>query len=127
MSAYTGGQDTPQQPITGAAPAADDAYVHVPDPNLAAYAPAFLDAVDELPTYRPTVGCVIPAYNEGDTISGVLDSLLQQTRLPDTVHVIINNTTDDSVEVASHYAGPHTRMTPSGEQSTVIYVHDIGK
>ncbi|MDP2775841.1 MAG: glycosyltransferase family 2 protein [Nocardioides sp.] len=127
MNAYTGGQDTPQQPIAGFQPTADDSYVRVPDPNLAAFAPDFLDAVDELPTYRPTVGCVIPAYNEGETISGVLDSLLQQTRLPDTVHVIINNTTDDSVEVASHYAGPHTRMTPTGEQSTVIYVHDIGK
>lgn len=127
MNAYNEGQDMPPQPIAGVRPTADDGYVRVPDPNLAAYAPNFLDEVEELPTYRPTVGCVIPAYNEGETISGVLDSLLQQTRLPDTVHVIINNTTDDSVEVASHYAGPHTRMTPTGEQNTVIYVHDIGK
>jgi biofilm PGA synthesis N-glycosyltransferase PgaC len=76
---------------------------------------------------RPTVGCIIPAYNEEESIAGVLDSLLMQTRLPDVIHVIINNTTDDSIEVAGHYAGPHTRLTPSGEQSTVIYVHDIGK
>ncbi len=57
----------------------------------------------------------------------MLDSLLQQTRLPDVIHLIVNNTTDDSVEIASHYAGPHTRMTPTGEQSTIVYVHDIGK
>lgn len=105
----------------------DPRYVRQQDPHLAAYAEQFLDEVDAIPTYRATVGCIIPAYNEADTIAGVLDSLLQQTRLPDTIHVIVNNTTDDSVEVASHYAGPHTRVTADGEQSTVIYVHDIGK
>jgi cellulose synthase/poly-beta-1,6-N-acetylglucosamine synthase-like glycosyltransferase len=104
-----------------------DPYVRLTDPDLAAYEDRYADEVGELPTYRPTVGCIIPAYNEAETIAGVLDSLLQQTRLPDVIHVIINNTSDDSVEIASHYAGPHTRMTPTGEQSTVIYVHDIGK
>ena len=89
MNAYNEGQEPPQ-PVAGTLPTADDGYVRVPDPNLAAYAPDFLDAVDDLPTYRPTVGCVIPAYNECETISGVLDSLLQQTRLPDAIHVIIN-------------------------------------
>ncbi|WP_205473993.1 glycosyltransferase [Nocardioides sp. SYSU D00038] len=86
-----------------------------------------LDQAADQPDQRPTIGCVIPAYNEAETIGGVLDSLLMQTRLPDVIHVIINNTTDESVEVASHYAGPHERMTPSGKQQTVIYVHDIGK
>ncbi|MCD4525291.1 glycosyltransferase family 2 protein [Nocardioides sp. cx-173] len=115
------------QQVSAAGMPASQEYVRTPDPHLIAYESEFLDAVDELPTYRPTVGCVIPAYNEAETISGVLDSLLHQTRLPDTIHVIINNSSDDSVEIASHYAGPHTRMTASGEQSTVIYVHDIGK
>ncbi|WP_228387556.1 MULTISPECIES: glycosyltransferase [unclassified Nocardioides] len=106
---------------------AENPYVRTLDPHLAAYADEFLERVDELPTYRPTIGCVIPAYNEGETIAGVLDSLLMQTRIPDAIHVIVNNTTDDSVEIAGHYAGPHTRTTADGEQSTVIYVHDIGK
>ena len=105
----------------------DDSYVRLADPGLADYEYQYQDESDQLPTYRPTVGCIIPAYNEAETIAGVLDSLLQQTRVPDAVHVIINNSSDDSVEVASHYAGPHTRMTPTGEQETVIYVHDIGK
>ncbi|GAA4375139.1 glycosyltransferase [Nocardioides caricicola] len=91
------------------------------------YAPEVYDEAEALPTYRPTVGCIIPAYNEAETIAGVLDSLLQQTRLPDVIHLIVNNTSDDSVEIASHYAGPHTRMTPTGEQNTIVYVHDIGK
>ncbi|GAA4693177.1 glycosyltransferase [Nocardioides conyzicola] len=112
----------------GAAPAAPaDPYLRVADPDLAAYEHQYQEEVDELPTYRPTVGCIIPAYNEAETIAGVLDSLLQQTRLPDVIHLVVNNTSDDSVEIASHYAGPHKRMTAKGEQETVIYVHDIGK
>ena len=106
---------------------APQSFVQRPDPGLEAYAEDFLDGLDAIPTVRATVGCIIPAYNEAETIAGVLDSLLQQTRLPDVVHLIVNNTSDESVEIASHYAGPHTRMTPTGEQSTVIYVHDIGK
>ena len=106
---------------------AGNEYVLRRDPGLSEYAETFLDEVAAMPELRPTVGCIIPAYNEAESIAGVLDSLLMQTRLPDVIHVIVNNTTDDSVEIASHYAGPHTRMTPSGEQQTVIFVHDIGK
>jgi cellulose synthase/poly-beta-1,6-N-acetylglucosamine synthase-like glycosyltransferase len=106
---------------------AGDPYLRLADRDLAAYENQYQDEVDDLPTYRPTVGCIIPAYNESETIAGVLDSLLQQTRLPDAIHVVINNSSDDSVEIASHYAGPHKRMTPTGEQETAIYVHDIGK
>ncbi len=78
-------------------------------------------------TRRPTIGCVIPAYNEAATIGSVLDSLLAQTRLPDVIHVIINNTTDDSTTVASHYAGPHVRGVGADQQLTTVYVHDIGE
>ncbi|MEN8674667.1 glycosyltransferase family 2 protein [Nocardioides sp.] len=102
-------------------------YVRLPDATLSSYADQYLDEVAAIPEHRATVGCVIPAYNEAETIAGVLDSLLMQTRLPDVIHVIINNTSDDSVEVASHYAGPHERRGPNGVQNTVIYVHDIGK
>ena len=77
--------------------------------------------------YRPTVGCVIPAYNEAETIASVLDSLLCQTRLPDVVHVVINNTTDDSTAVAANYAGLHTRLRDDEEETTEVFVHDIGK
>lgn len=127
MNAQHGGPDGSQVASSAASSAAEQDYVRTQDPHLAAYADEFLDAVDELPTLRPTVGCIIPAYNEAETIAGVLDSLLQQTRLPDVIHLVINNTSDDSVEIASHYAGPHTRMTAIGEQNTIIYVHDIGK
>ncbi|MET0820706.1 MAG: glycosyltransferase family 2 protein, partial [Aeromicrobium sp.] len=91
------------------------------------YAEHFMAGVEALPTYRSTVGCVIPAYNEEDAIASVLDSLLAQTRLPDAIHVIVNNTTDATVEVASHFAGLHVRGRGADEQMTEVFVHDIGE
>ncbi|HWS50682.1 MAG TPA: glycosyltransferase family 2 protein [Microbacterium sp.] len=87
----------------------------------------YLSAVDDLVRFRPTIGAVIPAYNEAESIAAVLESLLDQTRLPDVIHLVVNNTTDDTVAIASRYAGPHTRGEGPDEQFTEVYVHDIGK
>lgn len=85
------------------------------------------DDLRELTASRATIGCVIPAYNESDSIAGVLDALLNQTRPPDVIHVIVNNTTDDTVDVASHYAGVHARLAEDGEHIVEVFVHDIGE
>ncbi|MFI5427368.1 glycosyltransferase family 2 protein [Aeromicrobium sp. UC242_57] len=98
-----------------------------PHPDMHRYADEFLAGIEALPTYRSTVGCVIPAYNEEEAIASVLDSLLAQTLLPDAIHVIVNNTTDATVEIASHYAGLHTRGEGRDEQCTEVFVHDIGE
>lgn len=85
--------------------------------------------VESLPTYRPLIACIIPAYNEGSTIESVLRSLLKQTRLPDEIHVVVNNTSDDTFALAAKFAGPRTsKRRRKGEpvQSTEVYVHDIG-
>jgi len=87
----------------------------------------FMASVDSFRTDRPTIGCIIPAYNEADSIAAVLESLLNQTRLPDVIHLIVNNTSDDTVKIASEYAGPHMRVVDGIEQFTELYVHDIGK
>lgn len=94
------------------------------DPELAA---AVLDDLASLPDYRPTIGCVIPAYNEAESIAAVLDSLLAQTRVPDVVHVVINNTTDATFDIAAEYAGPHRIEHGDDVQETEVYVHDIGE
>ncbi|WP_022902952.1 glycosyltransferase family 2 protein, partial [Curtobacterium sp. B8] len=94
------------------------------DPELAA---AVLDDLASLPDYRPTIGCVIPAYNEAESIAAVLDSLLAQTRVPDVVHVVINNTTDATFDIAAAYAGPHRIEHGDAVQETEVYVHDIGE
>ncbi len=78
-------------------------------------------------TQRATIGAVIPAYNEAESIADVIESLLYQTRVPDVIHVVVNNTTDDTVAIASSFAGPHKVMSGGREQYTEIYVHDIGK
>lgn len=86
------------------------------------------DAVLESTTvHRSTIGCVIPAYNEEESIAEVLTTLLAQTRVPDVIHVVVNNTTDQTVRVASEFAGPHEIITDLGEQFTEVFVHDIGK
>jgi cellulose synthase/poly-beta-1,6-N-acetylglucosamine synthase-like glycosyltransferase len=72
------------------------------------------------------IACVIPAYNEEETIAEVLESLLSQTRLPDVIHVVINNTDDDTLEIASKFAGRHQRMVKGNAYETVVHVHDMG-
>lgn len=78
-------------------------------------------------TQRSTIGCVIPAYNEEESIASVIEGLLAQTRVPDVIHVVVNNTTDKTVQIASQYAGAHEITTELGEQFTEVFVHDIGK
>ncbi|GMA32705.1 hypothetical protein GCM10025875_26970 [Litorihabitans aurantiacus] len=76
---------------------------------------------------RSSVVCIIPAYNEADSIESVLEGLLAQTRLPDAVHVVINNSSDNSFELARAYAGEYSVERGGEVQSTAIYVHDMGK
>lgn len=45
-----------------------------PDPEFVRYAEHFVAGVETLPTYRPSVGCVIPCYNEAESIASVIDS-----------------------------------------------------
>jgi biofilm PGA synthesis N-glycosyltransferase PgaC len=73
-----------------------------------------------------TISCIIPAYNEEDTIADVLTSLLAQTRLPDAIHVIVNNSDDDTAEIAARFEGEHHRTVRGQQFRTVVYVHDIG-
>jgi len=87
----------------------------------------FIASVAALGTQRATIGCIIPAYNEAESIAPVLQSLLGQTRVPDVIHVVVNNTTDDTVAIASAYAGPHRIVNAGVEQFTEVFVHDIGK
>jgi poly-beta-1,6-N-acetyl-D-glucosamine synthase len=75
---------------------------------------------------RPTVGCIVPAYNEATSIAGVLDSMLSQTRRPDAIHVVVNNTTDDTARIAAWYAGAHEMVINGERVITEIHVHDLG-
>jgi cellulose synthase/poly-beta-1,6-N-acetylglucosamine synthase-like glycosyltransferase len=74
-----------------------------------------------------TISAIIPAYNEESTIADVLTSLLAQTRPPDAIHVIINNTDDDTPEIARQFTGEHLRVVKGEAFHTVVHVHDIGE
>ncbi|WP_231581949.1 glycosyltransferase family 2 protein [Cellulosimicrobium funkei] len=84
------------------------------------------DLVVHEPVRRSTIGAVIPAYNEGSTIKAVLKGLLRQTRVPDAVHVVVNNTSDRTFAKASKLAGERTVRRRGVEQTTRVYVHDLG-
>ncbi|WP_135850873.1 glycosyltransferase family 2 protein [Serinibacter arcticus] len=103
--------------------------------DVTVYAPVVEDAFDfsaeELAivetTRRAQIVCIIPAYNEAETIESVLEGLLAQTRLPDAVHVIINNSSDNSFDLAKKFAGEYSVERGDAIQNTAIYVHDMGK
>ena len=96
-------------------------------PTSGGFADEFAAVLENTSVHRSTIGCVIPAYNEEESIGDVLRGLLAQTRVPDVIHVVVNNTTDATVAVASEFSGPHEITTELGEQFTEVFVHDIGK
>lgn len=49
------------------------------------------------------ISVVIPAYNEQELLSGCLEALLAQTRPPDEIIVVDNNSTDQTAETARSY------------------------
>jgi cellulose synthase/poly-beta-1,6-N-acetylglucosamine synthase-like glycosyltransferase len=85
----------------------------------------FADPTRDAPR-TATISCIVPAYNEQETIADVLTSLLSQTRLPDVIHVIVNNTDDDTLEIAGRFAGYHERTVKGELFRTHVHVHDIG-
>lgn len=91
------------------------------------FADDFASVLEHSTVHRSTIGCVIPAYNEEESIAQVIEALLGQTRVPDVIHVVVNNTSDATVKIASEYSGPHEITTDLGEQFTEVFVHDIGK
>jgi cellulose synthase/poly-beta-1,6-N-acetylglucosamine synthase-like glycosyltransferase len=94
--------------------------------KLSASVPAMREAEEDTPRHA-TIACIIPAYNEQDTIADVLTSLLAQTRLPDVIHVVVNNTDDETLERVKPFVGPHTRTIKGEVFETVVHVHDMGK
>ncbi|OLT53036.1 glycosyltransferase family 2 protein [Cellulosimicrobium sp. CUA-896] len=96
-----------------------------PGPGRYAFTPDELVVPEQ--QRRATIGAVVPAYNEESTIKAVLKGLLRQTRLPDVVHVVVNNTTDRTFARASKLAGEHTVVRKGVEQVTRVYVHDLGR
>jgi glycosyltransferase involved in cell wall biosynthesis len=61
-------------------------------------------------TERPRVSVVVPAYNEGEQVVGVLDRLFESVRLACEVLVVVDSPDDTTVAVAEEYARKESRL-----------------
>ena len=66
---------------------------------------------------------IIPAYNEEQHLKACLDSVAVQTRLPDEVIVVDNNSTDRTHEIAMSY--PFVRVVTEKQQG-IVYARNAG-
>jgi glycosyltransferase involved in cell wall biosynthesis len=53
------------------------------------------------------IGIIIPAHNEAAFIKDTLDSLVSQTRLPDVLCVVDDNSTDETFDMIATYSHKH--------------------
>ena len=60
---------------------------------------------------RPLVSVVVPAYNEGEHVIGVLDRLFESVRLPCEVLVVVDSAGDTTVPVTEEYAQKEPRLS----------------
>jgi dolichol-phosphate mannosyltransferase len=58
----------------------------------------------------PRVSVVVPAYNEGDHITPVLDRIFESVRLQCEVLVVVDSEDDDTVPVVAEYACKEPRL-----------------
>lgn len=72
---------------------------------------------------KSSVSIVIPVYNEERCLAACLDSIAQQTVMPDEVIVVDNNSTDRTVHIAEQY--PFVRVIYEPQQGRV-YARDAG-
>lgn len=70
-----------------------------------------------------TLSIVIPVYNEENHLKACLDSIANQTVMPDEVIVVDNNSRDHSVEVAKSY--PFVRVIHESEQG-IVHTRNTG-
>ncbi|MGN7186263.1 glycosyltransferase [Microbacterium enclense] len=82
--------------------------------------------LDDTRPHRSTIGCIVLASEHASSIAAAIAALLTQTRVPDVIHVVVANSSDATVEIASDLSGPHELHTELGSQLTEVFVHDIG-
>lgn len=75
---------------------------------------------------EPTVAAVIAAYNEQDCVAAAIESLLAQSRPPDSIFVVVNNSTDQTFGIARRYNGSVELERGSASFSCTVTVIDIG-
>jgi dolichol-phosphate mannosyltransferase len=61
-------------------------------------------------TDEPRVSVVVPAYNEGEHILGVLDRLFESVKLPSEVLVVVDTPDDTTIPVTEEYSRKEPRL-----------------
>jgi dolichol-phosphate mannosyltransferase len=61
-------------------------------------------------TDRPRVSVVVPAYNESENITDVLDRLFESVHLPCEVLVVVDSADDTTIPVTEEYAQKEPRL-----------------
>ncbi|MBL6646734.1 MAG: glycosyltransferase family 2 protein [Flavobacteriaceae bacterium] len=64
------------------------------------------------------IGIIIPAHNEAAFIKDTLDSLVSQTRLPDVLCVVDDNSTDETSDIIASYSHKHPWLLNIKTQSS---------
>lgn len=57
-----------------------------------------------------TISLIIPSYNQASYLSDAIDSVLAQTHKPEEIIVIIDGSTDNSLEIAKSYKGKGVKV-----------------
>lgn len=65
---------------------------------------------------------VIPAYNEQDFIGATLNSIINQTHLPEKVVVVNDNSTDDTAKIVEEYSAKYAFITGVNKQSSAVHL-----
>lgn len=78
----------------------------------------------------PTVGIVIPAYNEEDSIAKCLDACIDQTSAADEIIVVDNNSIDNTVIIVKEYQKKHPdaniRLLYETDAQGIVPARDCG-
>lgn len=74
-------------------------------------------------TAGPTLSIVIPVYNEALDLAACLDTIADQTSVPDEVIVVDNNSTDESMEIARRY--PFVKIIAAKKQG-IVHARNAG-
>lgn len=94
---------------------------------VARHRPSLLPSPESVTHRAASISCIIPAYKEEDSIAATIQSILDQTRVPDVIHVVVNNSNDGTAYEARKFEGVHELEYRGVKQSTEVVVHDIGK
>ncbi|MBW4041199.1 MAG: glycosyltransferase family 2 protein [Acidobacteria bacterium] len=72
------------------------------------------------------VAAILPAYNEEESIAATITSLLAQTRPPEAIFVLVNNSTDETYFVAREFDGTHRATLRDIDYATTVTTIDLG-